>query len=418
MFQVTTATHKLLNLKKRLRGVSGGTSASKTISILLVLIDYAQRVSNELISIVSESFPHLKRGAMRDFINIMEQHHYFKDEMWNRTDYIYTFETGTRLEFFSADQPSKVRGPRRDVLFINEANNIPYEAYDQLEVRTKKIVWCDWNPVSEFWWYTDVMPHNDVDFITLTYRDNEALDDAIVNSIESRKHNKQWFRVYGEGKLGEVEGRVYTGWQIIDDVPKEARLVRYGLDFGYSTDPTAIVAVYKYNNGLILDEKIYQKKLLNSQIADKLKMLPECPVICDSAEPKSIDELLIYGIQALPATKGQGSVNQGIQSVQNRNISVTKNSTNLIKEYRNYLWDVDKNGKTLNKPVSYLDHGLDAIRYAITDMYPVEDDIIDKDPLGLKNKIPGTYIKPSSEFLKPEEDESFYDEGVAIADQW
>ena len=355
---------------------------------------------------------------MRDFINIMEQHHYFKDEMWNRTDYIYTFETGTRLEFFSADQPSKVRGPRRDVLFINEANNIPYEAYDQLEVRTKKIVWCDWNPVSEFWWYTDVMPHNDVDFITLTYRDNEALDDAIVNSIESRKHNKQWFRVYGEGKLGEVEGRVYTGWQIIDDVPKEARLVRYGLDFGYSTDPTAIVAVYKYNNGLILDEKIYQKKLLNSQIADKLKMLPECPVICDSAEPKSIDELLIYGIQALPATKGQGSVNQGIQSVQNRNISVTKNSTNLIKEYRNYLWDVDKNGKTLNKPVSYLDHGLDAIRYAITDMYPVEDDIIDKDPLGLKNKIPGTYIKPSSEFLKPEEDESFYDEGVAIADQW
>lgn len=196
-YSATTATNKLLKLRKRIRGVAGGTSASKTISVLLWLIDYAQATENKLVSVVSESFPHLKRGAIRDFQSIMESHNYWQPSAWNKTDYIYTFHNGSKIEFFSADQPGKVRGPRRDVLFINEANNIPYETYTQLEVRTKKIIWLDWNPVSEFWWYTEVMPHQDVDFLTLTYKDNEALDQSIVEAIESRKHNKNWWAVYG-----------------------------------------------------------------------------------------------------------------------------------------------------------------------------------------------------------------------------
>lgn len=184
-FQATTATHKLLSLRKRIRAVAGGTSASKTITILMILIDYAQVHNNELISVVCESFPHLKRGAMRDFINIMEAQGYFKEHHWNRTDYTYSFESGSKIEFFSADQPSKVRGPRRDVLFINECNNIPYEAFDQLEVRTKRAIWLDWNPTNEFWFYTDILnKREDVDFVTLTYKDNEALDPNIVASIE------------------------------------------------------------------------------------------------------------------------------------------------------------------------------------------------------------------------------------------
>ena len=364
-YQATTATHKLLALRKRIRGIAGGTSASKTISILLWLIDYAQGVDNELISVVSESFPHLKRGVMRDLLSIMEQHNYFKPSRWNKTNYTYTFETNTKLEFFSADQPSKVRGPRRDVLFLNEANNLPFETFNQLEVRTKKLIWLDWNPVNEFWWYTDILPHMDVDFITLTYKDNEALDQAIVDSIESRKSNEQWWKVYGLGQLGEVEGRIYTGWNIISEIPHEARLVRYGVDFGYTNDPCAIVAVYQYNGGYILDEVAYQHRLMNSEIAGILKNLPRAVVVADSAEPKSIDEISIQGITMLPSQKGPGSVNQGIQKVQDQRISVTKKSINVIKEYRNYLWDKDRDDKIINKPTNFNNHAMDAIRYAL-----------------------------------------------------
>lgn len=364
-FAETTATQRVASLTKRIRGVAGGTSASKTISILIWLISYAGESKGELISVVSESFPHLRRGVIRDFMAIMEGHNIFNPASWNKTDFIYTFPSGSKIEFFSADQPGKVRGPRRDVLFINEANNIPYETYTQLEVRTKKIIWLDWNPVSEYWWYTDILPHQDVDFITLTYKDNEALEDSIVNAIEARKHNKNWYQVYGLGQLGEVEGKIYKDWQIIDEIPHEARLERYGLDFGYSNDPTAIVAVYKYNGGLILDEITFQKGLLNNQIADIIKNSPQALVIADSAEPKSIDEIAGYGVSILPSMKGQGSILRGINYVQQQRVSVTKRSINIIKEYRNYLWQTDKDGKIINVPEPGYDHSMDAVRYAI-----------------------------------------------------
>lgn len=380
----TTATEKILKLKKRIRGVSGGTSASKTISILMWLIDYAQSTEGKTISIVSETFPHLKRGVIRDFKDIMLEHGYFEDSNWNETDKIYTFHRPdlpkdfkpSKIEFFSADQPSKVRGPRRDVLFINEANNVPYETYEQLEIRTKEIIWLDWNPVSEFWWYTEVAPTQDVDFITLTYKDNEALDPQIVASIESKKDKKLFWQVYGLGQLGEAEGRIYTGWQIIDEVPFEARLERYGLDFGYTNDPTAIVAIYSYNGGYILDEITYQKGLSNKQIADILQNIDRALVIADSSEPKSIDEISSYGINILPSQKGQGSVLQGIQYVQQQKISVSKRSINLIKEYRNYLWTTDKEGKIINEPSDIWNHGLDALRYGLESLKPVNHEVV------------------------------------------
>lgn len=374
MFSATTATNQLLKLNKRIRAVCGGTSASKTISILLILIDYAQSHEGELISIVSESFPHLKRGVQRDFLNIMKEQGYYDDDLWNRTDYTYSFETGSRIEFFSVDQPSKVRGPRRDVLFINEANNIPYEAYDQLEVRTKKIVWLDWNPTNEYWFYTDVKDKPTVDFITLTYKDNEALDKAIVESIEARRANKNWWNVYGLGQLGEVEGKIYKDWIIIDDVPHEARLERRGLDFGYTNDPASLVDIFYYNGGYILDERLYRKGMLNKQLADFINNLPDPQtlVMADSAEPKSIDELKLYGINVLPAQKGQGSVKQGIQYVQSKQVSITKRSINGIKEYRNYLWKTDKDGKIINEPEGGLDHFLDAVRYGMESLEPIK----------------------------------------------
>lgn len=380
MFIETTALQRLLALKKRIRGVSGGTSASKTISILQILIDYAQCHDNELISVVSETLPHLKKGAIRDFKNIMQEHGYWKDAQWNETDKIYTFSvTNSKIEFFSADSGDKVRGPRRQILFINEANNVSYETYEQLEIRTEKIIWLDWNPVSEFWWYTDehgglgVKDQDNVDFITLTYKDNEALPESIVKTIEAKRNKKQFWQVYGLGQLGEAEGRIYTGWQIIDEIPFEARLERYGLDFGYTNDPTAIIAIYVYNGGYIWDEVCYQRVMSNKDIADLLANLDRRLVIADSSEPKSIDEIKTYGISIIGANKGPGSVLQGIQYVQDQKISLTKRSTNAIKEYRNYLWMTDKDGRLINEPEEEFNHAMDAGRYGMESFRPIQD---------------------------------------------
>ena len=374
----TTALHKLLKLKKRIKGIAGGTSASKTIGIEQILIDKSQSDKTpKLTSIVSESFPHLARGAEKDFKDIMQQHRYWADSRWNGTNHIYTFQTGSKIEFFSVDQSSKVRGPRRDRLFMNEANNNKFETYNQLEVRTKDEVWLDWNPDREFWWYTEILPNPmlDVDFLTLTYKDNEGLSKQIVDSVESRRNNKGWWQVYGLGQLGEVEGKIYKDWAIVDEVPHEARLERRGLDFGYSNDPTAIVDIYYYNGGYILDELTCLKGLSNKQIADILKNQENNVLtIADSAEPKSIDEIASYGVNIQGATKGQGSVNQGIQWVQDQKISVTKRSLNVIKAYRNYLWKTDKEGKILNIPDHYLSDCPDAIRYGMDDLRPNDED--------------------------------------------
>jgi phage terminase large subunit len=370
---MTTATQKIMAMNKKIRAVAGGTSASKTISILLYLIALAQNDEKKptLTSVVAESVPHLKRGAMRDFLNIMKEHHYYVDENWNRSDSVYTFETGSKIEFFSVDSADKLRGARRDRLFINEANNVTLDAFDQLEVRTKEFVYLDWNPTNEFWFYTDILNHReDVDFITLTYLDNGALSPEIIASIEARKNRPSWWKVYGLGQLGEVEGKVYKGWQIIDEIPHEARLERYGLDFGYTADSSALVAIYYYNGGYILDEILYQKGMTNKQIADSIKSV-ERPalVIADSAEPKSIDEIRSYGINIMPTTKGRDSVMHGIQTVQDQQISITKRSTNGIKEYRNYLFTEDKNGKIINQPDPMCeDHFLDATRYGIVSL--------------------------------------------------
>ena len=367
MFVLTSSTKKLAKMTKRIRGVCGGTSAGKTISILQILISKAQTDKRAtLTSVVSESFPHLKRGAMRDFKNIMQEHGYWKESAWNATDSIYTFETGSKIEFFSADQPSKVRGPRRDRLFINECNNVAYESFDQLAVRTRLEIWLDWNPTNEFWFYDLLNTRDDVEMITVTYKDNEGLPETIVKDIEAHKLNKNWWTVYGLGQLGEVEGRIYKGWKIIDEIPHEARLEGYGLDFGYSNDPTAVVAVYYYNGGYILDEILYRKGMSNQQIASFMNNLDFGVIVADSAEPKSIDELQMYGLSVVAAKKGSGSILQGIGYVQEQSISMTKRSVNLIKEYRNYLWQTDKNGKTINVPEGGFDHALDAVRYKLS----------------------------------------------------
>lgn len=312
---------------------------------------------------------------MRDFKNIMIAHKYWKDDNWNATDSVYTFETGSQIEFFSTDNGDKLRGARRDRLFMNEANNCTFDAFEQLEVRTKEFCYLDWNPTNEFWVYTDIIgKRNDTELIIVTYKDNEALPKEIVDSIEQRKNRPAWWKVYGEGQLGEVDGKIFKDWKIIDELPHEARLERFGLDFGYTNDPSSIIGLYYYNGGYILDEVCYQKGMSNKQIVDVLNEQPKVLIVADSAEPKSIDELRLYGLNIIPATKGPGSINQGIQFMQDQRISITKRSANLIKEYRNYLWDTDKNGKILNVPAGGLDHAIDAARYAFSSIAPKKED--------------------------------------------
>lgn len=356
-------------MTKKVRAVQGGTSASKTISILLYLIHLAQADETPtLTSVTAESTPHLKRGALRDFQNIMKGHLYWRENEWNATDKIYTFHNGSQIEFFSADQPEKLRGGRRDRGFMNEANNMTLEQFDEFEVRTREFVYLDWNPTIEFWYYTDVEgKRSDCERIILNYLDNEALDENTVHAIEQRKNRKQWWQVYGLGQLGETEERIYTGWNIVDSIPHEAKLVRYWIDFGYSNDPTSIGAVYEYNGGYILDELAYQKGLLNKQIADViLNQEIKAITIADSAEPKSIEEIKQFGVTVLPAEKGPDSIRNGIAIVQDQKISLTQRSVDTIKEYRNYVWVKDKDGRILNEPSDIWNHSMDGIRYAIT----------------------------------------------------
>jgi len=368
MLTKTTAQKKIAQLKKRIRIIQGGTSSSKTFTILSFLIQYAIDNPNSEISVVSESIPHIKRGALKDFIKIMRWIGNFNEGNFNQSSLTYRFNKGSYIEFFSADQPDKLRGARRDILFINECNNVNFESFQQLNIRTKKFVYLDFNPTSEFWVHTELKDEQDSDFLILTYKDNEALDNSIVQQIEKNRLKAEtsaywanWWRVYGLGEIGMLEGVIFSNWKTIDILPKEANLIGIGLDFGYTNDPTAIIEIYNYNGQRIINELKYQTGMLNSDIANALPK--HVPVYADSSEPKSIEEIKRYGITIKGVTKGKDSINYGIDVMQRNEYLVTSNSINLIKELRAYCWDTDKQGTRLNKPIDTNNHGIDALRY-------------------------------------------------------
>ena len=368
MYKRTTATNKVLALKKRIKIVQGGTSASKTYSILAVLIDKALRKDGIEISIVAESIPHLRRGALKDFVKILKWTNRFYDQQLNKSLLTYHFKNGSVVEFFSADDASKLRGARRDILYINECNNVTFEAYNELAIRTKKEVFLDFNPANEFWVHKELKDEPDTDFIILTYKDNEALDESIVTQIEKNRDKAatssywaNWWRVYGLGQVGSLEGVVFNNWKEIDTIPKEAKLIGIGLDFGYTNDPTAAIEIYNYNGTRIVNELVYRTGMVNSDIA---KILPSGVIIyADSSEPKSIEEIRRQGKTIKGVTKGADSINYGIDVMQRQDYLVTKQSTNLIKELRSYCWDTDKQGQRMRRPIDYYNHAIDALRY-------------------------------------------------------
>ena len=298
----------------------------------------------------------------------------YQEELYNRTLLRYEFAHGSYIEFFSADQSDKMRGARRDVLFVNEANNISWEAYHQLAIRTRTAVYIDYNPVQEFWVHTELMHDSDSQFLLVTYKDNQALDPAIVKEIEKARDKAEhsaywanWWKVYGLGQVGTLQGAIYGDYTVVEGIdPSTMKFVAYGLDWGFSNDPTALVAVYRRGDDLFVHELLYHRGLTNSDIATRLKefgITRAWEIVADSAEPKSIEEIYRLGFNIKPASKGPDSVRQGIDIVKRFNLHVTKDSVNLIKELRSYTWATDKEGRDTGVPIDSYNHACDALRY-------------------------------------------------------
>jgi len=370
----TTAVNKVRELKRFVKGVQGGSSASKTYSILAVEIDHCTKNPYTETSVVAESIPHLKRGAMRDFMKIMTVTGRFNAARWNATDFRYKFANGSYIEFFSADDDSKLRGARRDRLYMNEANNLSFHAYTELAARTKQSVILDWNPVNEFWFHSELMHDEDVDFLILTYKDNEACPKSARDFIEKARVKAEtseywanWYKVYGLGQVGTLQGAIYEDFEVVEGIDvSRAKFVALGLDWGFSNDPTALVAIYRQGDCLLIQELLYATGLTNQDIADKLRSLGitrAWEIVADSAEPKSIEEIYRLGFNIKPAEKGPDSVRNGIDILKRFKLQVTKDSTNLIKELRSYTWATDKEGKNTGVPIDSFNHACDAIRY-------------------------------------------------------
>ncbi len=372
----TTTAIKIDAFRKRVRIVQGGSSAGKTFAILSLLYSYAANpeCGPLEISVVSESIPHLRRGALKDFLKMLNMTGLYQEELYNRTLLRYDFPHGSYIEFFSADQSDKMRGARRDVLFVNEANNITWEAYHQLAIRTRTAIYIDYNPVREFWAHTELMNDPDAEFLLVTYKDNQALDPAIIREIEKAKTKAEtsaywanWWKVYGLGQVGTLQGAIYEDFEVVEGIDvSRAKFVALGLDWGFSNDPTALVAIYRQGDCLLIQELLYSTGLTNQDIADKLRSLGitrAWEIVADSAEPKSIEEIYRLGFNIKPAEKGPDSVRNGIDILKRFKLQVTKDSTNLIKELRSYTWATDKEGKNTGVPIDSFNHACDAMRY-------------------------------------------------------
>ena len=321
------------------------------------------------ISVVSESVPHLRRGAIRDFLKIMIA---IGNSLtnWNKSTLIYYFDNGSFIEFFSADQSDKLRGARRDILFVNEANNINWESYHQMSVRTRKFIYIDYNPTQEFWAHTELIGRDGTDFVILTYKDNEALEPAIVKEIEAARDKAKdspywlnWWNVYGLGQTGSLQGVIFSNWTQCDKMPETWKWKAYGIDWGFTNDPTAVVEVCEFDGKLWINEILYEKGLTNADIADKLDGFRGQEFIADSAEPKSIEDIRRRGFRIRPCEKGRDSIRSGIDKLQQYQLMVTSNSVNLIKEFRGYTWATDRTGKETGEPIDNMNHAIDAVRY-------------------------------------------------------
>ena len=364
----TIVLEKNLNASTRIVVNQGGTRSSKTYSLAQLIILKALQERGKVYTICRKTLPALKGTAYRDFFSILEDYNLYNPDKHNKSELTYKLN-GNEIEFISVDMPQKIRGRKRDVLWLNECNEFSFEDWIQLTLRTTGNIYLDFNPSDPYSWiYDNVINRDDCTFIKSTYLDNPFLPDETIKEIERLKLlDSNYWTIYGLGEIGTPTETIFRNFNLTDNIPEQATLIAVGMDFGYSNDPTAIAEVYKLNDDLYLNELLYEKGLTNQDIANKLRDLGisrQTEIIGDSAEPKSIEEIHRLGFNIKPARKGADSVNMGIDIMRRYFLHITKNSTNLLNEIKHYKWLVDKNGKIQNKPATnQRDHLLDGIRY-------------------------------------------------------
>lgn len=377
-YSITTTLEKIRALEdsgKRTWVIQGGTSAGKTVAILWYILNWAIENPGKKCTIVSDTLPHLRDGAMSDFLDVCRETGVYEVTDWSRTLNELTLPNHSVIQFRSVELMG-AHGPRRDLLYVNEANSISWDTYRELAKRTRGYRILDFNPTNEFWAHTklvnDPERSKDVEFVKVTYLDNEALDEDTVRDIEMERGDgtSNWWRVYGLGEIGSLEGNVYEGWEKLDEVPEDARLVRYGLDFGFSNDETALVAIYETEDSLVIEEIIYEKGILPSRYPEVLmshNIDPSVLIVADGARPEIIAEIEQAGYMIIAANKDADSVKRGIDRVKDRKISYI--GQELEKEFLAYAWRKKRStGESLDVPQDGNDHLMDALRYAIDDL--------------------------------------------------
>ena len=362
--KTTNVFHKAYGSKTRITCLQGGTRSSKTYSLCQLFIVKCLEETGKVFTICRKTLPALKGTAYRDVLQILKELDLYKEENHNKSELSYQLN-GNLLEFISVDQPQKIRGRKRNYLWLNEANEFTYEDWQQLVLRTTDKIYLDYNPSDPYSWiYDKVVVRYDCTFIKSTYLANPFLDKDTVAEIERLKDlDPDYWQVYGLGEIGSVQTMIFRNFNLVDEV--QGKLIGYGLDFGFTNSPSALVAVYQSDDNLYIKEMLYEKRLTNTDLANKLKEFRidrQSEIIADSAEPKSIEEVYRSGFNIKPAKKGAG-IHLGIDIMRRYKLHITKDSLNAIKEFRGYKWATDKNGDVLNTPVKVNDHLIDATRY-------------------------------------------------------
>lgn len=364
---VNVVFEHLLDSQKKIVVEQGGTRSGKTYNILLFIIfHYCQVNTGKTITICRKTFPALRSSVMRDFIDILKIHNKYNEANHNKSNSEYKLD-GNLIEFISVDQPQKIRGRKREFLFINEGNELEYEDWQQLVFRTTEKIVIDFNPSDFYHWiYDKVLNRDDVEFFKTTYKDNKFLDASIIEEIERLKEtDEHYWRIYGLGERGYSKATIFK-YNEVDSVPEDAEFVSFGLDYGYTNDPTAMVGVWKRGYDLYIKEYIYQTMMTGRDIHQRLKDMgiQRDIIFGDSAEPRLNDELRRMGWNIRPSVKGKDSINAGIDLLKRYKIHITKDSHNAIQEFRDYKWKEDKSGKLTNQPEPKNDHLIDSTRYA------------------------------------------------------
>ena len=362
--KTTNVFNKAYRAKSRITCLQGGTRSSKTYSLCQLFIVKCLEDTGRTFTIVRKTLPALKGTAYRDVLNILKEMELYSEENHNKSELSYLLN-GNLIEFISVDQPQKIRGRKRNYLWLNEANELTYEDWTQLILRTTEQIYLDYNPSDPYSWiYEKVQTRDDCTFIKSTYKANPFLDEDTIAEIERLKDiDPDYWRVYGLGEIGSIQTMIFRNFNLVDDV--QGKLIGYGLDFGFTNSPTALVEVRQLDDNLYIKELLYEKRLTNTDLANKLKefgISRQSEIIGDSAEPKSIEEIYRQGFNIKPAKKGAG-IHLGLDIMRRYKLHITKDSLNAIKEFRGYKWSTDKNGDVLNTPVKVNDHLIDATRY-------------------------------------------------------